>query len=126
MANAAATAKKAAEKKVAGKKAAEKKGDDTPPVEETKPKRVVKRTSARVTLTQTKTIEAQFDTTSKKVDELDKKLVEVIKGYEDKPEHSVPVKAQAARDKLAEAAAAIVEGKEAFEEIGEALREFFA
>lgn len=118
MANATAAKKPAAKKDAAPKK------DDAPKPEAAKPK--AKRTSARVTLTQTKTIEAQFDTTSKKVEDLDKKLVEVIKGYEDKPEHSVPVKAQEARDKLAAAAEAIVDSKVLFEEIGEALREFFA
>ncbi len=113
-------AQTAAEKKAAA--AAKKVAPPAP----AKPKRTVKRTSARITLTQTRAIEAQFDTTSKKVEELDKKLVEVIKGYEDKPGHSVPLKAQAAREHLARAAEAIVDSKTAFEEIGEALREFFA
>lgn len=85
-----------------------------------------KRTAARITLTQTKLIEDQFDTQSKRIKALDAKLVEVIKGYEDKPEHMVPTKAQAAREELAKAAEAVVAAKESFAEIGEAMRDFFA
>lgn len=113
----------AASKKAASKKAASKKDETTEAAAE---KKAVKRTSARITLTQTKVIEDQFDTQSKRIAALDEKLVDVIKGYEDKPEHMVALKAQEARDELAKAAEAIVAAKENFAEIGEAMRDFFA
>ncbi len=65
-----------AEKKPAAKKAEKAEKTEAAPKKETtavRPQRV----TARVNLTTAKTIEAQFDTTGKKIEDLDKKLVEI-------------------------------------------------
>lgn len=84
------------------------------------------RVSARVNLTTTKVIEGQFDTTAKKVEELDKKLVEVEQKFSDKPDHPFALKVKASREALASAAENLVTAKDEFAEIGETLRDFFA
>jgi len=108
------------DKKPAAKKDAEKKADKPAAA---KPK--AKRTTAKITLTHTKVIEAQFDTTSKKVEELDKKLVEVEARFADKPDHQFAQRISEARAGLAAAQEQLVGSKDAFAEIGNALRDFF-
>lgn len=114
-----------AEKKPAAKKAAAK---DEPveaaPKKEktaTRPQRV----SARITVTQTKVLESQFDTTSKKIEELDKKLAEVEQRFDDKPDHSFATAVKQSRRELQVAAEALTSAKASFSEIGETLRDFF-
>lgn len=96
---------------------------DKKPAEAKKP--AAARVSAKITLTQTRTLESQYDTTSKKIEDLDKKLVEIEARFIDRPEHIVAAQTTKARADLKVAAEAMVASKDAFAEIGEALRDFF-
>lgn len=111
----------------ASKKATSKK-DEAPKDEKPEPKTADQRparVSARVTITQTKTLDAQFTTTSKKVEELDKKLIEIEQKFEDKPEPAFAIAVKDARAELAKAAEAIVAGQDRFGEIRTTLEDFF-
>lgn len=105
----------------ASKKPAAKKDEADAPA----PKRTVNRTSQKLTMSQTKVLEAQFDTRLKDVAALDGKLAEVEAKFGDNPESFVPTQVIAARVKLAEALVSVGEAKAEFEKIGEQYRTFF-
>jgi hypothetical protein len=119
MANATATKKL----NDAKKKAAEGEAKAAPKKEApaTRPQRV----SALVNITTAKTIEGQFDTTSKKVDDLGQKLAEIEAKFAGRPEHPFAIAASEAREELAKAAEAVVASKEKFGSIRSTLEDFF-
>lgn len=88
-------------------------------------KRVVKRTSQKLTMSQTKVIEAQFETRIKDVTTLDGKLAEIELKFAENAESFVPTQIGAARLKVGEALVALNEAKAEFEKIGEQYRTFF-
>jgi len=83
-----------------------------------------KRTAQKLTVTQTKLLEGQFDTFTKKGTELAGKLVDIENRWDDK-DAFVPTKVADARGKLTEALALIDDAKTDFAEIGEQYRSFF-
>lgn len=101
---------KTAEKKKAAPK-------DEPKVRRARP-------AAKLTMSQTKVLEAQFDTRLKDVTALDGKLVEIEDKFEEK-DAFVPAQVGAAREKLAQALVLIGESKDEFAKIGEQYRTFF-
>lgn len=106
----------------ATKKAAAKK-DDAAPAAEAKPAR--QRTVQKLTMSQTKVIEAQFDTRLKDTTTLDGKLAEIEAKFDEGSELFVPAQVSKARLKVAEALVALDEAKAEFEKIGEQYRTFF-
>jgi hypothetical protein len=116
MAKAATTSKKDDKAKDAAPKE-----DAAPKTADQRPARV----SALVNITTAKTIEGQFDTTSKKVSDLGDKLAEIEAKFADRPEHPFAVAVKGAREKLVTAAEALVDSKEQFGEIRSTLEDFF-
>lgn len=117
MANATADKKKAAAKKGETPK------DDAATASPQPASR--QRVSARVNITQAKTIEGQFDTASKKVSDLGDKLAEIEARFDDRPDHQFAVAAREAREELSAAQERMVTAKEKFEGIRSTLEDFF-
>ena len=82
------------------------------------------RTAQKLTVTQTKLIEAQFDTWAKKGADLGTKLTDIEARFDNK-DSFVPQQVEAARTKLVEALALADEAKAEFAKIGEQYRSFF-
>ena len=82
------------------------------------------RTAAKLTVTQTRLLEGQFDTFASKGTSLAAKLVDIEAKWDDK-DAFVPKKVAASRAKLTEALALVDEAKQEFAEIGEQYRSFF-
>lgn len=82
------------------------------------------RTAQKLTVTQTKLIETQFDTWAKKGSDLGAKLTDIEARFENK-DSFVPQQVEAARTKLVEALALADEAKAEFAKIGEQYRSFF-
>lgn len=99
------------------------KKDDVAPAAETKPTR--QRTTQKLTMSQTKVLEAQYDTRIKDAKALDGKLDEILVKFGDDTESYVPTQVTEARAKLADGIAAMEESKALFAEIGEKYRSFF-
>jgi hypothetical protein len=83
-----------------------------------------RRSAAKLTITQTRMIEGQFDTFANRGTSLAGKLVDIEAKWDDK-EAFVPAKVSASRAKLAEALILIDEAKAEFAEIGDQYRSFF-
>lgn len=82
------------------------------------------RTTQKLTVTQTKLIESQFDTWAKKGADLGAKLTDIEARFDDK-DSFVPHQVEASRSKLVEALALVDEAKAEFIKIGEQYRSFF-
>lgn len=82
------------------------------------------RSTQKLTVTQTRLIEGQFGTFSKKGEELATKLTDIEARFDNK-DSFVPQQVEASRSKLVEALALIDEAKAEFAKIGEQYRSFF-
>lgn len=82
------------------------------------------RQTAKLTQTQTRLIEAQFDTFSNKGSELGTKLTDIEARFENK-DGFIPTQLAASREKLVEALALVDEAKAEFTKIGVEMRNFF-
>lgn len=109
--------------RTATKKAEPTEAAAAPAADEVKATRV--RTAQKLTMSQTKVIEAQFDTRIKDANALDGKLVEILDKFNDNHDTFVPTKIVAARQALADGIALIELSKAEFAEIGEKYRSFF-
>lgn len=83
-----------------------------------------KRATSKLTMTQTKVVEGQFETRLKDLTALDNRLAEIEERF-DNPDSFVPKQVAASRLKLGEALLALGEAKTDFENIGEQYRSFF-
>lgn len=89
-------------------------------------KRTVQRTSQKLTMSQTKVFEGQFDTRLKDITTLDGRLAEIENKWpEDQRESFVPAQVAAARLKIGEALVNLGDARAEFEKIGEQYRTFF-